>query len=90
MGVVEDEMHFLLECPYYRLGRKSLFDAFGMSEGMRASDDMMRIITNGRSLHQWQSLVDFIIQSNWKRAAKRSATFVAGSVYDGQICHPCG
>ena len=71
MGVVEDEMHFLLECPLYHTSRKVLFTAFGMADEMPVSDDVMRIITNGRSVHQWQTLVQYIRDCNWKRAAVR-------------------
>ena len=70
MGVVEDEMHFMLECPWYKAERESLYAAFDMAGNREVSDEIMRIITNGRTKHQCHAVVEFIRTSYWLRDVK--------------------
>ncbi len=59
LGVVEDEKHFVMECPLYAEPRATWYGALGYSaqgEGPRS----MRHLVNGQTPHEWQALAIFL------------------------------
>lgn len=71
MEVVEDELHFMLECPWYKVERKVLYAAFGMEGNQEVSDETMRTLMNGKTGDQWHALVNYMKTSYWLRDVKR-------------------
>ena len=74
MGAVEDELHFMLECPWYKAERESLYAAFDMAGNQEVSDEVMRVIMNGKTKTQWHAVVDYMKTSYWLRDVKLLAT----------------
>ena len=70
MGCVEDEMHFMLECPLYRVQRRSLLSALDISVDADVCDANMRMISNGRTTDQWRAIIKYIKSSYQVRAVK--------------------
>ena len=50
------------------------YAAFDMAGNQEISDEIMRIITNGKTTAQWHAVVNYIKTSYWVRDVKRLAT----------------
>ena len=68
LGIVEDEMHFMLECPVYDGIRRHLLLKLEM-DGV-VSDANMKSICCGNSEAQWHAIARFIKTGFYMRAAK--------------------
>jgi hypothetical protein len=72
-GTVEDELHFMLECPAYSTERRALLDAL-IDDGVVVTEDMndcdrMRWVMNGNGTRRyWCALARYIIVCQRKRA----------------------
>ena len=58
--VVEDEMHFMLECPLYSEDRKLLFEKLDIDQESVDKDSNMRLVMNPDTFEGWKYLVKFI------------------------------
>ena len=70
MAAVEHEIHFMLECPWYKSESEAIYAAFGMAGNQEISDEIMRIITNGKTSAPWYAVVNYISTSYWVRDVK--------------------
>lgn len=64
---VEDELHFMIECPLYNNERKELFTKLRVEPECMDKDLQMRIIMNPTSFEGWKYLIKFIKKCDAKR-----------------------
>jgi hypothetical protein len=67
---VEDEMHFILECPLYTTERKELFAKLRLESEFSDKDLQMRRVMNPTSFEGWKFLIKFINKCDEKRQSK--------------------
>lgn len=67
---VEDELHFILECPLYTAERKELFAKLRLESEFDDKDLQMRRVMNPTSVEGWKYLVKFINKCDEKRKCK--------------------
>lgn len=60
MGMVEDELHFMLECPRYDDLRQKLFEARGLACDLQPTGENMRCLMNGDSHGDWNAIAGFL------------------------------
>ena len=70
--VLEDEMHFILECPLYSIDRIELYDKLSIKPDTNTTDSLMRHVMNPSSFDGWKYLVKFINKCDKKRKIKLS------------------
>ena len=70
--IVEDEMHFMLECPLYSEDRKLFFEKLGIEPGLVDKDLSMRRVVNPDSFEGWKYLIKFIKKCDDNRQLKLS------------------
>ena len=70
--IVEDEMHFMLECPLYSEDRKLLFEKLGIESELVDKDLSMRRVMNPESFEGWKYLIKFIKKCDDNRQLKLS------------------
>lgn len=68
--VVEDEMHFMLECPLYSEDRKLVFDKLKINPELLNKNSCMRALMNPDSFEGWKFLTKFIRSCDSKRKIK--------------------
>jgi acylphosphatase len=60
MGKIEDELHFMLECPLYGVQREALKRAKGIHGVVMANDDNMHMVVNGKTSADWKAIAKYI------------------------------
>ncbi len=70
--VVEDEMHFMLECPLYSEDRKILFEKLRIESALVDKDLSMRRVMNPESFEGWKYHINFIKKCDNNRQLKLS------------------
>ena len=70
--VLEDEMHFILECPLYSIDRIELYDKLRIKPDINTTDSLMRHVMNPSSFAVLKYLVKFINKCDKKRKIKLS------------------
>ena len=58
--VVEDEMHFILECPLYAVDRKTSFEKMKIEPELVDINSSMKLVMNPDSFEGWKYLIQFI------------------------------
>ena len=58
--VVEDEMHFILECPLYAEDRKIFFEKMNIESELVDKNSSMRLVMNPDSFEGWKYLIHFV------------------------------
>ena len=69
---VEDEMHFVLECPLYTTERKELLAKPRLESEFADKDLQMRRVMNPESFEGWTYLLKFINKCDNNRQLKLS------------------
>ena len=76
MGKVEDELHFMLECPLYQHIRAELMQSMGMhASDITVNNENMHRIINGRSAFEWNSIATYLRGGYKLRAATLQLNF---------------
>ncbi len=57
-SVVEDEMHFMLECPLYSEDRKLLFEKLRTASESLDKGSIVRRVMNPESFEGWKYLIN--------------------------------
>jgi hypothetical protein len=60
MGKIEDELHFMLECPLYGVQREVLKRAKGITGVVAANAENMRMVVNGKTSADWKAIAQYI------------------------------
>ena len=77
MGTVEDELHFMLECPLYGSERCTLLTALGCPVLGNNIDANMTLISNGSDAQQWRAIARYIGEGLRLRADRLQVKFGA-------------
>ena len=70
---IEDEMHFMLECPLYAEDRNIMFEKLKIEPELVDKDSSMRLVMNPSSFEGWKYLIHFIKKCEKKRTIKLSS-----------------
>ena len=68
LGKVEDELHFMLECPAYSEERRHLLESKGFEGHVPSSADNLRNVVNGEDYRSWKTLAQYIKVCSRKRS----------------------
>ena len=67
---VEDELHFILECPLYTTEREELFAKLRLESEFADKDLQMKRVMNPTSFEGWKYLIKFTNKCDEKRKIK--------------------
>ena len=71
--VIEDEMHFMLECPLYAEDRVIMFEKLKIEPELVDKDSSMKLVMNPTSFEGWKYLIHFIKKCDKKRTIALSS-----------------
>ena len=71
--VVEDEIHFILECPLYAEDIQNIFEKMNIEPELVDKNSSMKLVTNPDSFAGWKYLIQFIEKCDNNHTIKLSS-----------------